>query len=71
MWFLFDEEKGQYITTVIKLKGGRYALYYRHEPVGCRWVSRRMAERRIDTLVLSGTLKLDHRVRAVWLEVSR
>lgn len=71
MWFLYDNEKRQFITAVVKKKNGKHTLYYRPEPVGCRWVSRRMADRCIDRLVLAGTLGVMHPVAAVWVEVTR
>jgi hypothetical protein len=71
MWFLYVNEKGQFITSVVKKRTGKHALYYRPEPVGCRWGSRRMADRCIDRLVLNGTLGVVHAVSAVWVEVKR
>lgn len=72
-WFLFDKQRGQYVSSIVSLRkesGGGYCLYYADTPCGCRWVTQKGAQGRIDKLVRAGALPEEHSMAVVQTEAA-
>ena len=59
MYHLQSQVTGKYVKALIKLKDGRYAIYYTDEIKEAmeRWVTLRGAEAALNRLYKSGTLE--------------
>lgn len=58
MFYLRNQATGKYVSALIKLRDGQYAIYYRDDisQLDARWATRRGAEAALDRLYASGTL---------------
>ncbi len=58
MFYLRNQATGKYVSSLIKLRDGQYAIYYRDDisQLDARWATRRGAEAALDRLYASGTL---------------